>query len=97
VLESHAGESRYRNHGQRIVREQQYIQAASDVFQGWGRVRGTDFYVRQLRDMKTSIEVSNLTPDRLALYAGLCGWAFARAQARSGDAARIAGYIGHIR
>jgi uncharacterized protein (DUF2252 family) len=28
----YAGRGRYRNHGQRVVRGQQYIQAASDVF-----------------------------------------------------------------
>jgi uncharacterized protein (DUF2252 family) len=94
VLEQFAGKSRFENHGQRVVRGQQYIQAASDIFLGWGRFNNTDFYVRQLRDMKMSIEVSRLSPDRLTLYASLCGWALARAHARSGDVARIAGYIG---
>jgi hypothetical protein len=30
----------------------------------------------------------------MVMYAALCGWALARAHARSGDAARIAGYLG---
>ena len=30
----------------------------------------------------------------MALYGSLCGWALARAHARSGDAAKMAGYIG---
>ncbi len=94
VLEPFAGKSQYGNHGERVVHGQQHIQAASDIFLGWGRVRGTDYYVRQLRDMKMSVDVSLLTPNRLTLYARLCGWALARAHARSGDVARIAGYIG---
>jgi len=94
VLEPYAGKSKYPNHGQRVVRGQQYIQAASDIFLGWGRVAGMDFYVRQLRDMKASVEVSLLPPDRMAMYGALCGWTLARAHARSGDAASIAGYLG---
>ena len=95
VLEPYAGKSKYPNHGQRVVRGQQYIQAASDIFLGWGRVAGMDFYVRQLRDMKASVEVALLPPNRMAMYGALCGWALARAHARSGDAARIAGYLGN--
>ena len=30
----------------------------------------------------------------LALYARLCAWTLARAQARSGDSVQIAGYLG---
>lgn len=95
VLEPYAGPSEYANHGQRVVRGQQYIQAVSDIFLGWGRAAGIDFYVRQLRDMKGSVDVALLTPKRMALYGALCGWVLARAHARSGDAARIAGYLGN--
>ena len=94
VLEPYAGKSRYTNHGQRVVRGQQYIQAASDIFLGWGREKWLDIYVRQLRDMKGSADVATMDPKRMALYGALCGLALARAHARSGDAARIAGYIG---
>jgi uncharacterized protein (DUF2252 family) len=94
VLEAYAGKSKYNNHGQRVVRGQQCIQAASDIFLGWGRTNGVDLYVRQLADMKASIDISIMNPSRLALYASLCGWALARAHARSGDAPKIAGYMG---
>src|SRR5262249_46583196 len=94
VLEPYAGKSRYRHHGQRVVRGQQHIQAASDIFLGWGRVDGIDYYARQLRDMKASVDVTRLQPDRMVLYARLCGWALARAHARSDQAADIAGYLG---
>lgn len=95
VLAPYAGKSKYDNHGRRVVQGQHEIQAVSDIFLGWGRVKGVDFYVRQLRDMKASIEVSLLNSERMDLYAGLCGWALARAHARSGDAAGIAGYLGN--
>lgn len=95
VLEPHAGPSEYANHGQRVVRGQQYIQAVSDIFLGWGRAAGHDFYVRQLRDMKGSVDVALLAPKRMAIYGALCGWVLARAHARSGDAVRIAGYLGN--
>jgi len=44
--------------------------------------------------MKGSANVESLSPDELVLYAGLCGWALARAHARSGDRVQIAGYLG---
>ena len=94
VLEPYAGKSEFPNHGERVVVGQQFMQAASDIFLGWGRVAGTDFYVRQLRDMKASVDVAQLPPDRMVHYAVLCGWALARTHARSGDAARIDGYLG---
>jgi uncharacterized protein (DUF2252 family) len=94
-LEPYLGKSQYRNHGQRVVRGQQATQAASDIFLGWGRgANGVDFYVRQLRDMKGSVDLTQQSPERMALYAELCGRVLARAHARTGDAAMISGYMG---
>ena len=71
------------------------MQAASDIFLGWFRgTEGRDFYWRQLKDMKGSAKVEDMSPDELAIYAGLCGWALARAHARSGDRVQIAAYLG---
>jgi hypothetical protein len=71
------------------------MQAASDIFLGWFRgTGGRDFYWRQLRDMKGSANVESMSPDELALYARICGWALARAHARSGDRVQIAAYLG---
>jgi hypothetical protein len=71
------------------------MQAASDIFLGWFRgTEGRDFYWRQLKDMKGSAKVESMSPDELVLYAGLCGWALARAHARSGDRVQIAAYLG---
>ena len=67
----------------------------SDIFLGWFRgTGGRDFYWRQLRDMKGSANVESMSPDELALYARICGWALARAHARSGDRVQIAAYLG---
>jgi uncharacterized protein (DUF2252 family) len=95
VLEAHAGKSRYPNHGERVVTGQRMLQAASDVFLGWTRDDdGHDYYFRQLRDMKMSIDVGKLNKDELLEYVEICGWALARAHARAGDPARIGGYLG---
>jgi uncharacterized protein (DUF2252 family) len=94
VLEPYLGKSRYQNHGQRVVRGPHATQAASDIFLGWGRVQGVDYYVRQLRDMKGSADLANQSSDQMTLYAELCGRVLARAHARTGDAAMISGYMG---
>lgn len=95
VLEPFAGKSRYQNQGQRLVAGQRLMQAASDIFLGWTRSeRGHDFYVRQLRDMKMAVDISQLSSSELTSYSTLCGWALARAHARSGEPALIAGYLG---
>jgi hypothetical protein len=101
ALEPYVGRSRYRNHGQRIVLGQHYLQPGSDVFAGWGEgslLNGTPvhFYIRQLRDMKGAAVLADgeTVVSNQVEYAGVCGWALALAHARSGDAARISGYLG---
>jgi uncharacterized protein (DUF2252 family) len=100
VLSRFVGASKYANQGQRVVAGQRLMQAASDIFLGWQRIeagldgRTRDFYVRQLRDWKFSIEIGLLRPEGLQLYGALCGWTLARAHARSGDRIAIAAYLG---
>lgn len=95
VLEPHAGPSIYANRGQRVVVGQRLMQSASDMFLGWTEgAAGHHFYLRQLRDMKIKPLVEVFNGVIMAEYASLCGWALARAHARSGDAATIAGYLG---
>ncbi len=81
--------------GRRVVGGQRLMQAASDIFLGWAADGETDFYIRQLRDMKGSVNTTSLAARGLVSYAKLCGWALARAHARSGAAAQIAGYAGN--
>ncbi|MGZ4693283.1 MAG: DUF2252 domain-containing protein [Acidimicrobiales bacterium] len=89
-------DSIYRNHGERVVHGQRMMQAASDLFLGWSTnpATGVHYYWRQLHDMKGSANVPAMSPLQLAGYARICGWALARAHARSGDAAMISGYLG---
>jgi uncharacterized protein (DUF2252 family) len=95
VLEPYTGKSVYENQGQRIVNGQRLMQSSSDIFLGWVRsVRGYDYYVRQLRDMKFSIPMEGAPPLQFERYAEICGWVLARAHAKSGDAATISGYLG---
>jgi uncharacterized protein (DUF2252 family) len=94
VLEPYLGASRWKNHGERVVAGQRTLQAASDIFLGWGRQGQVHYYVRQLRDMKLSIDLSTISASALSSYAVICGWALALAHARSGDPARISGYLG---
>jgi uncharacterized protein (DUF2252 family) len=96
VLEGHLGASSYSHHGERVVRGQRMMQAASDIFLGWttGLDVSRDFYWRQLRDMKGSVVVESMIPSGLSFYAGICGWTLARAHARSGDPVAIAAYLG---
>lgn len=95
VLAPYAGESIYKNQGERVVMGQRLMQSSSDIFLGWARGRaGRDFFVRQLRDMKFSVPVEGVTVSQIKRYAGLCGQALARAHAKSGDSATISGYLG---
>jgi uncharacterized protein (DUF2252 family) len=94
VLERHLSPSVYPNHAQRVVCGQRLMQAASDLFLGWTRLGSIDYYVRQLRDMKLTVDIETLTPDGFSEYCRFCGWALARAHARAGDAAPISGYLG---
>jgi uncharacterized protein (DUF2252 family) len=99
VLERFLQPSRYPHSGERVVAGQRLMQAASDIFLGWQRTTGIDgqdrdFYVRQLRDGKGSVDLTRMTPEGLALYATVCGWTLARAHARSGDRIAIAAYLG---
>jgi len=100
VLSRFVGASKYPNQGQRVVAGQRLMQASSDIFLGWQRIeagldgQSRDFYVRQLRDWKFSVEIALLRPEGLQMYGALCGWTLARAHARSGDRIAIASYLG---
>jgi hypothetical protein len=95
VLEPFAGKSPFSNQGERVVRGQRLMQSASDIFLGWSRdAKGRDYYCRQLRDLRVSLVLDRISFAGLTDYAGWCGRALARAHARSGDAATLAGYLG---
>jgi len=99
VLERFLAVSAYRNHGQRVVVGQRLMQAASDIFLGWQRIKGLDgkprdYYVRQLHDWKGGAEVETFRVQGATLYGRLCGATLARAHARWGDRIAVAAYLG---
>jgi len=95
VLAPFTAKSKYTNQGERVVTGQRMLQSASDVFLGWtGDDQGHDFYFRQLRDMRMKIDIEGMPKQDWFEYVELCGWVLARAHARTGDPARIAGYLG---
>ncbi len=99
VLERFLGKSTYPHHGQRVVAGQRLMQAATDIFLGWIRIRGLDrvtrdYYVRQFHDWKGSADIDSMLVPGAALYARICGATLARAHARWGDRIAIASYLG---
>ncbi len=100
VLEEFLQPSDYSTHSERVVAGQHLMQTSSDIFLGWLHAQSNldgqhrDFYGRQLKDWKGSVEVESLTADGMTIYGELCGWVLARAHARSGDRIAIASYLG---
>jgi uncharacterized protein (DUF2252 family) len=99
VLERFAGTSTYRHHGERVVAGQRLMQAATDIFLGWIRIKGLDgvtrdYYVRQFHDWKGGADVDSFLVPGATLYARVCGATLARAHARWGDRIAIASYLG---
>jgi uncharacterized protein (DUF2252 family) len=96
VLETYAGASVFSHHGQRIVNGYRMMQPASDMFLGWtvGKLGGTHYFVRQLKDIKISIRVETFGAREMDLYATWCGRALALAHARSGQSQMLNGYMG---
>jgi len=99
VLERFLPKSTYRHHGERVVAGQRLMQAATDIFLGWQRIKGLDgvsrdYYVRQFQDWKGSADVDSLLVPGATLYSRICGATLARAHARWGDRIAIASYLG---
>ncbi len=99
VLEPYVATPPPRPHGRRVVQGQRTMQTVSDIFLGSLRAVGPDgverdFYVRQFRDMKGSIDLEDLDAMGLVAYAKLCGHLLADAHARGGRPAELAGYLG---
>ncbi len=97
VLEKCAAPPRDLAHqGIRVVEGQRAMQAASDVFLGWteDQETGRFFYVRQLKNRRLGSIGEVLEEAALGAYASLCGRTLARAHARTGDSAALAGYMG---
>lgn len=95
VLEPWLAKSEYAHNGQRVVMGQKLMQSAFDMFLGWTTGENEKhFYIRQLRDAKIKPVLEVMRTQNLFNYARACGWALARAHARSGDASMLSGYMG---
>ena len=94
VLEPYVDPIAYENQGHRVVVGQHLMQAASDQFLGWANVGHHDFYIRQFRDMKGTINLEKISEPMTEAYLLLCAWTLARAHARSGSRIAIASYLG---
>jgi uncharacterized protein (DUF2252 family) len=96
ALEGYLPKRDYASQAERVVVGQRLMQATSDIFLGraHGHITGTQYYWRQLKDMKGSFDVAKLDAQGLRTYLGVCSVCLARAHARTGDAAAISGYLG---
>ncbi|HTX70997.1 MAG TPA: DUF2252 domain-containing protein [Thermoleophilia bacterium] len=95
VLEPYLRRSRYKHQGERVVSGQRITQSASDIFLGWSHgPAGGDFYWRQLRDWKGSVDTTTMDVAHLLAYGELCAWTLAKGHARSGDPVAISSYLG---
>jgi len=99
VLAPYLGDSEFDHQGERVVTGQRLMQAATDVLLGWERTAfpgrpPADYYLRQLRDWKYSVDLGSHDPARMSTYGRLCAWTLARAHARTGDRLAIAAYLG---
>jgi uncharacterized protein (DUF2252 family) len=96
VFEAHAGQSPYKHHGERVVRGQRLLQAASDMLLGFATgPAGRHLYVRQLRDAKVKPQLETMLPKHFQRYAETCGEVLARAHARTADAVVLSAYLGN--
>jgi uncharacterized protein (DUF2252 family) len=89
------GAQSIRHQGRRAAQGQQRMQTVTDPFLGWATARSRPFLVRQLADHKAAIDPQELTGETLRKYAIVCGKVLAKAHARTGNAAALAGYCGN--
>ncbi len=94
ALEPFVGPQHEASHAQRVVDGQRLMQATPDVLLGWADAGERCVYVRQYRNMKASPDRFILREDELLDYGAHCGWALARAHARTGEPKAIAEYVG---
>jgi uncharacterized protein (DUF2252 family) len=78
--------------GQRVVDGQRWMQTVSDLLLGWATVDGRQYLVRQFRNMKGSIDPTDLRADQLDDYGRILGVVLARGHAQSIDPRLLTGY-----
>ncbi|MCW4024720.1 MAG: DUF2252 domain-containing protein [Candidatus Bathyarchaeota archaeon] len=95
ALERYLPHRKFLSQAQRVVIGQKLMQASNDIFLGWSHNSAStrDYYWRQLKDMKGSIDVSLLNLKSFIIYSMTCAHCLARAHARTSGVAMIAGYL----
>ncbi|MBS0260954.1 MAG: DUF2252 domain-containing protein [Planctomycetes bacterium] len=80
--------------GRRVIGTQRVLQSLGDPLLGYTTIDGRHYFVRQMKNLKASMPVEFLAGESFEYWSWFCGALLARAHARSGDIAKIAGYIG---
>lgn len=85
---------RVNHEGHRVVRGQRLLQALGDPLLGYTTIDNRHYFVRQMKNMKAAMPIEFMTGEPFEFWAWTCGALLARSHARTGDAAKLAGYIG---
>ncbi len=85
---------RVQHEGHRVIGGQRLLQAMGDPLLGYTTIDERHYFVRQMKNMKASMPIEFLIGEPFEFWAWTCGTLLGRAHARTGDAAKIAGYIG---
>jgi uncharacterized protein (DUF2252 family) len=80
--------------GRRVVVGQRVLQALGDPLLGYTTIDGRHYFVRQMKNRKASVPIEEMRGEPFEFWVWMCGALLARAHARTGDPAKIAGYIG---
>ncbi len=80
--------------GERVIYGQRLLQAVGDPLLGWTTIDDRPYYVRQMKNLKGAIPLAEMSGPPLLTFSYAYGALLARAHARTGDAAAIAGYCG---
>lgn len=86
--------ARVAHEGYRVVTLQRALQSLGDPLLGYTTIDGRHYFVRQMKNFKASMPIEFLIGEPFEFWSWACGVLLARAHARNGDIARIAGYIG---
>lgn len=85
---------RVAHEGYRVVTMQRGLQSMGDPLLGYTTIDDRHYFVRQMKNLKAAMPIEWLTGEPFEFWGWICGALLARAHARTGDIARIAGYIG---
>jgi uncharacterized protein (DUF2252 family) len=85
---------RVEHEGRRVVNMQRTLQSLGDTLLGYTTIDGRHYFVRQMKNLKASMPIEFMSGETFEFWAWSCGALLARAHARGGDIAKIAGYMG---